>query len=168
MHMGAGDGFGSGNELYIYGRGTDSLTLHNYYTPSGGSTVNNVSITTTDTTLGDWYHVALVNDTESGVMSLYLDGDLIGSDNDYDLNLSQGTKVAFGGHTSNTFRTERWFDGMLDDLAIWDRALLPTDISALADGTYEFPAVYVPEPSTLAMLLFGLLGLAIRNRRRGR
>ena len=52
------------------------------------------------------------------------------------------------------------FDGVLDEVTIWDRALTPEEIATLHTA-----ATTAPVPSSVALLLLGLGGLGLRLRR---
>jgi hypothetical protein len=130
FHLGSGDGFGGGDELYVYApQNTTDLGLELY-----ASSSKVVDISTTGVNPGTWYHVALLHEAQTGEMSLWLDGVRIGLDTDFALNLSQSAPLVFGGHTAPTFQASRWFDGYLDDLALYDYALNPWQIGTLAGG----------------------------------
>lgn len=169
FHLGSGDGFGGGNELYLFGAlGSDDLGLSNYYTPSGGTSAShNIDLTVTDgATTGDWHHVAVVHDAAAGEMILYLNGTQVGLDDSFSLNLPQGGSnptLIVGGHDALTFQAKRWFDGGLDDFALWAKALSAGDIAALSRGT---SALAVPEPTSLGLIVVGLFGLGVVRRRR--
>jgi hypothetical protein len=160
FHMGDGDGFGGGNELYLYANGATGLALHNYYNDT--SVVN---LTTTGVARAEWQHAAVVHDADADTMSLYWNGNLVGTDSSFGLNLNQNQRIIFGGHSSETFQTARWFDGMLDDITLWDRALSSGDVTSIYDGTYEFALEVVPEPGSLGLML-AAGGLALLGRRR--
>ena len=171
--MGGGDGFGGGNELYVYASGENSLALHNQYDPNGESedpsSVRNVDIATSDVARGEWHHVAVLHDADSGEMSLFLDGGLVGTDSDFALNLSQTASVIFRWAIPHRLSApSAGSTACSDDIALWNRALSVDDIAALADGTYDLPTNAVPEPGTFAMLVAGLLGFALYLRRRRR
>ncbi len=153
FHLGSGDGFGGGNEFYLYG-GEDNttLTLSGYYE---GSQDVNLSVSGA-AAAGQWRHVAVVHDSELGELLLYVDGELERSDTSFGLNLPQSTwTVVFGGHDNPSFQTSRWFNGNLDDLALFRRVLSGSMIEALATG--RLTPLEVPEPGTLLLVVFGLL-----------
>ncbi len=88
-----------------------------------------------------------------------------------------GTKLlTFGGSLSSTpsvtsdlllakYRSGYNFNGLIDDLAIWNRNLSDTEVADLFNSGAQLLAP-VPEPSTFALLGLGCVGLAIRSRRR--
>ncbi len=125
-HLNTGDGFGSGEELYLMARGTSTLTLHHYPGPD-------VNIESTAAAPGVWHHFAVVR--SGTTMSLYLNGTLVGSDTSFTLATAQVPPLIFGGHTDITATfAPRWFDGKLDELAVFNTALASTEISTLFNG----------------------------------
>lgn len=69
------------------------------------------------------------------------------------MNLNVGRRTDNIGH----------FEGLIDELAIWNSVLAPDEIQWL----YRSSIYAIPEPSTFAMLLFAVAALAW-PRRRGR
>ena len=117
---------------------------------------------------GEWHHVAVVYDVDDDTPSkddinLYLDGVIAGSTttngNDPLLNTVLNNGVAIAG--TNVF-SNRSVDGFMDEVAIWSRALAPSEIASLAAGAR------VPEPSSAMLALLGLLGCLSRNRLRSK
>ncbi|MCP4609926.1 MAG: hypothetical protein GY845_14555 [Planctomycetes bacterium] len=93
---------------------------------------------TTDLVDGEWHHVAvvLVDDGSPDVseLLLYVDGKLDPIDptgTPRQMNTSSGGEFRIGYDLNNTGRT---FDGMIDDVRIYDRALSADDIQALMDN----------------------------------
>ena len=95
---------------------------------------NELTVATSATTLGSgsWYHVAGVWNGSN--LQIYIDGS------------PDGSSVAFAGSVSNTdtflsIGGQRWsaqwwrfFDGVIDDVRIYDRALSADEVAILANG----------------------------------
>jgi hypothetical protein len=132
LYFGTGDGFGSNEELHLYGvGGSTALSLKHFI----GQNATDIELTASGVTLGAWHHVAVTfarTNTASGVMALYLDGALRGADDSFTLRLEQAVPVVFGGHQSASYAVTRWFNGMLDELAVFDAALSAGEVAELA------------------------------------
>lgn len=116
-----------------------------FYTESGGHTTDPVAFTAGD--LNTWHFFAATF-TASNDRNIYLDGTLVASSvpGAHSLNTSafnMGASDVFGG---------RFFDGQLDEIAIYNRDLSSTEIS----GIYASRSV-VPEPSTIGLLATGFV-----------
>lgn len=115
-----------------------------------------------------WHHIAFTKTGAGDSGALYLDGVL--------LTTFTGTLASTPSLTSDfllakyrgTFAYN--FDGRIDDLAFWDRDLSEAEVGALfslgSELGQEFPVPVVPEPSTLALLGLGMVGVAMKLRRR--
>lgn len=116
----------------------------------------------TSLTAGHWYATAVVND--GSTLSLYLNdgsgyalqgstavtGALYqGASNSWDQTWAVG-RAAFGGVAAD------WFDGIIDEVRLSNRPL----------AVNEFLFKQVPEPSTIALGAFALIGMAAHARRR--
>ncbi len=111
---------------------------------------------------GNWHHVASVYDSSGGTLldqvTMYIDGVAIATyiDGGNVVNFATASAtVLIGG---STLVDRRW-NGWMDEVAIWDRPLSPTEVSQLAAGAS------IPEPSGSLMLMFGIATLAVRRRR---
>jgi len=114
-------------------------------------------ISSTRAVPNDWYHV--VGTYDSGEAKIFVDGveeaswntgfgSLYNSDVHLVLGMFTHDYPVVGGLP---------FDGRLDDVYIYDRALSPTEVSTLYS--------VIPEPNTALLLGFGLVGLGIKTRR---
>ena len=124
----------AGRILYIAGRSQvgDDLDLQidgdnrvRFYTTGGGGIATPAALP-----LRHWVRVAGSFDTGTSTRKIYVDGKLVGSD-------------APGGHSANsaplsigysTVFSGRWFQGSIDEVAIFDRALTDAEIEALEDA----------------------------------
>jgi len=91
--------------------------------------------------VGSWTHVAAVWD--GATISLYRNGELTGSA-PFTGSISPSTNDLFIG-VNPVLGKQGYFVGRIDEVAIYDRALSPAEIRALA-----------PEPELLALLVSGL------------
>jgi len=97
----------------------------------------------------DFYVDGAINQTKAGDSSL-----------DREKAWSLATLFHFGMEMEGNVATDGW-NGKLDELAIWNRELSSTEITALYNNG---AGVALPEPATMALL--GLGGLAVIRRRR--
>ncbi len=97
----------------------------NFYTYPSGSSDNLPS--TISLTKGKFYHIVATLD-ESG-KKLYINGELDNS-NDVTGTQSLGYSFGIGGDPSNT--PNREFNGIIDEVRIYNRALTPTEIQILS------------------------------------
>jgi hypothetical protein len=114
---------------------------------------------------GEWHHIAVTGSTTSGKLSLFIDGLLAASDTDLvngvTFNGADGigdAKLTIGASRTDGMRP---YDGLLDEVAIFDYVLTPAQITAHAAA--------VPEPSTYMLLglsALAIAGYASRRRRR--
>ena len=132
FYLGKGDGFGANEELQVYGYPNAATVGVRHYVGEG---TNDVDLSAAGVAVGTWHHVAVTYERTAprmGVMSLYLDGVLKGSDGTNAFNLDQTAPVTFGGHYAPTFAVTRWYNGLLDELALFNGALSAAEIAALA------------------------------------
>jgi hypothetical protein len=91
--------------------------------------------------LNSWHHLVYVAD--SGILKSYLDGQLIKTDT---TNAAIGLStqaMRFGKPIYSTFNSE--FNGTLDDIGIWNRALTPQEVTSLYNGNICFETVRVTD-----------------------
>jgi len=111
----------------------------------------------------EWHHVVVTASTAAGALTLYIDGVLAGSDtalaNGVTFNGADGIGTAnltIGAARPNSGDGGyRPYDGLLDELAIYDSVLTPAQISAHAT---------IPEPGTAMLISLG--GLMLLRRRK--
>ncbi|MES2439999.1 MAG: LamG domain-containing protein [Verrucomicrobiota bacterium] len=108
--------------------------------------------------VGGLYHVAATADYSTGLLSLYLGGNLVASRTI----ASWGTGVSASDQSfimrigSNGSGGEQ-FQGIIDDVQLFNTALTPTEVAALA----------VPEPTAALLGGIGIMSLFGRRRRVG-
>lgn len=111
-----------------------------------------------------WYHTLTVftpaTPTATGSLVNYLGGVEVST-----ITLPVGATLdSFAGLHVGTFRgaNGRWFDGSIDEVALWDRSLTPGDVTEVF--TLGNNGQAIPEPSALLLGGLGILGLLVRRR----
>ncbi len=88
--------------------------------------------------VGQWYHVAGTLDHKTGIIKIYIDGKLDGK---RDIKANKiGTNdqpFCIGGNAGNF---NRWFDGMIDEVIVYNRALTEAEKTGLRLPLYIFSA----------------------------
>lgn len=87
--------------------------------------VNGVDYLGIPYTSGEWMHIALVH--TNGVLSAYLNGELVGSTGSGTTYAPRNGQLFIGG--SGRSDTSRYFDGQMDEVRIWNAGLNAAEIS---------------------------------------
>lgn len=106
------------------------------------------NISSTNISDGKFHHYAVVNDAVNTLTTLYIDGVFFGT-----ASYRYETNSSFTIGAAQSSGAWGW-SGKIDDVQIFDTALDAAAVKAL---------ISVPEPSTLAIVALGLMGLASRR-----
>ena len=103
---------------------TDTLS---YRSSAGAKTFDLSGLSSNPMKDGDWHHIAFTRKS-SGLIQLYVDGDTVGAAQ----NLGGNTlfKVIGANYAKSVF-----FDGKLDEVAVWDSALSSCDVKGIYEAT---------------------------------
>jgi hypothetical protein len=135
FYIGSADGFSGGvDELQLYlPANSDTLRLL-HYTVTNSNDVNLSSAVAAPT--NQWHHAAVTFEKtadNTGTVRLYLNGALAGTKTNLTWVLRQDLAVVLGGHTStSTAVSSRWFNGSLDDAALFRGELTADEIASVA------------------------------------
>jgi len=131
-----GDGWGSHNELHLSLENNNTVGLYHY----NGSGYN-IQLSTSLATINQWYYLTATWDGNTSTANLYINGELKATDSSVTAVSKTGwlNKIRIG--VSNN-PNGRYFDGKIDEVRIYNRALSPAEVRAL----YEWapgPKVYL-------------------------
>ena len=127
----ASSGSGGNGVLFGYGPGGYLLYLNSagqVFFSKLGSTAVASSWSISDTNL---HHVALTK--SNTVVNFYLDGTNVSSAS-YSTTFTFTTQVGIGGRPDNS---DNSFNGIIDELALYNRALTPSDIQSIQAASYS-------------------------------
>ncbi|MFC4993739.1 LamG domain-containing protein [Rubritalea tangerina] len=115
-----------------------------------------------------WNHVVLQYDlTSNSTLNVYVNGTLRDTVTDTSGTFSF-TGLHLGGSRDGSVAAigDRDWDGMMDEVALWDRSLTSDEVTSLYNaGLSGIAVTAVPEPSSAALLGLSSLGLMLRRRR---
>ena len=85
---------------------------------------------TSDAFLNDdeWHHLACIRDQHRKKVSLYVDGVLMGEEDDQTEDINSNQSVWVGDHLS------RFYTGLIDDVKIWNRVLTVNELDQSRAG----------------------------------
>lgn len=95
---------------------------------------------------GTWYHVAGVYDSQAQSLTLYLDGDPIGTKSVSYGQVYLSTAAFMLGASQYNGGSAAYFDGLLDEWRVYDQALSEGEIEALMSGSAPPVAGFTAAP----------------------
>lgn len=162
-------GFTSGQPLIFWRDDEDSI---------GGSTATDtiallvggtrVSGATGDLVSGQWYHVAfrfIGGASTSTGLNVFVDGTNVTTHIQGTTtpgSYPSSTDPLTAGQVSSGINAAKQFDGLMDEIAIYNHPLSDSDIAALAAGAS--PTSFIPDPASALLLGFGAWMLPGRRR----
>lgn len=123
------------------------------------NSTSNTAVGTTSITDGAWHHLVATY-TAGGNLNLYVDGGLQASITSRTINANTAPFVVGGAFFAPSNSVINAFNGRIDDLQIYDRAISDAEVEFLRNN----PGQAIPAPGTVALLAIGGLG-ALRRRR---
>jgi hypothetical protein len=159
---------GEGNDTdpdtaYVWGARTQADGKMNNFIRNNAGTFSTFASSQNAFVVGEWHHV-LVTDN-AGTVTVYIDGLLDSNNLSYTKSGTytfQNTSIGawLRGATGGTPTINNQFNGLIDDVAIYNEILGSPQIAALAGGANP-----IPEPSASLLMALGGLGLAFRRAR---
>lgn len=124
--------------------------------------ISSVAIST-----GNWYHCVLVKESNSS-WKIYVNGTVTASTATRSGTLTGQTGLAVGANDGGTAGMGGYFDGMVDEVAIWDRALTSDEVTELYNSgnglSYPFSSTSIKSFNGLAYSsVKSINGLAIAS-----
>lgn len=111
-------------------------TSDNIFRIIDGGTTHELAFTGTDITVGTWYNVIMTFNSSN--YSIYLDGELKDTENPSFSSIDALTEEVYIGFTKGnpSSSTDNYFDGTIDEVGIWNKALTTGEIEELYMGGF--------------------------------
>jgi hypothetical protein len=119
----------SGSQSYLLAQYGDELRLYL------NSTSNYVETTSANLATGTWYHIAATYDANSRSVKLFVNGkeQTTTTTGTIPSSLTQGANPFYVGAANGRTTADNFYDGVIDDLRIYNLTLTPSDVSQLAN-----------------------------------
>lgn len=167
VHM---DSQSSGDRGYSFGVDTNG-DIQSVIFQDGTGFSDSQRISDVSLNLGQFHHIVTVY--EGGVtpqLNIFIDGMLHNGILNLDLGsisssiFASSQPLIFGSYVSGIHPFPKTFDGLIDDIAIYNRALTESEILA----TFSTGNPAIPEPSTFFLMILGIFSLTYLERYRKR
>ena len=121
---------------------------------------NNINLTT-----NNWHHIVSTYDFTSNVFKIYFNGINVGSINaPFQLGNANNIPVLFGHcYDPNNVLSSQRFNGKIDDIGIWNRALTQQEITDLYNGNLCYQTIAVTDTLLINMGITGFNPLTYNN-----
>jgi concanavalin A-like lectin/glucanase superfamily protein len=138
----------SANEQVVFAQvetGSTNLSLHYRIWGTGavrmGFYSNDLDTPAGTVEVGNWYHVAFWYDFENGNRRIYINGEI----------LAEGDAGPYLGSVGDTrigqWNNSQWFDGMIDDVQVYDRPLTDGEVIEIMSGLADQAIAQSPSPA---------------------
>ena len=109
--------------------------------------------------VNQWHFLAFVANSQTGTVTFMQDGVAVGGYHYYGQLLASSSQLNIGDDPSDTSPGQGNWDGKIDDLAIWTRALSSQDLAGIYQAGLAGQSLLtlIPEPSVTAMCGLGIL-----------
>lgn len=139
-----------------------------YYPGKAAYDVSNAAYYDPITHEGAWQQVVetFSSDGTTVTKKIFLNGELVGTTSTSSQSSLYSPAINLGTYRDSS---GRYWDGFMDEVGLWNRALTDVEISDLYDLNYIdglSVTSLAPEPSRALLLMFGLVGLHFRRSRR--
>ena len=82
-----------------------------------------------------WHHIAVTRERKSGLKTIYIDGvEDVSEEQGPDLSVSNTIDVTLGGNPEGL---QYCFEGLLDDMAVYDRVLSRNEIQSIMNSGFQ-------------------------------
>ena len=149
--------------------GTPNMSLYAADANVQGGINVDYGVSSASLSLNQWHFVAFVANGLTDTVTFMQDGVVTGSFQYRGQLLASSSQLNIGDDPSDTNPGQGNWDGKIDDLAIWTRALSSQELGSIySAGLADQPlSTSIPEPSVAAMFSFGILMVAgIRSARK--
>lgn len=128
--------------------GNQNKRAYTFYRDSGGDltaclsqvgSVGNCKTESYSFATSTWYHVAFTWDSSADVGKIFVNGEQVGTDKTYNITSVNTNDQPFYLGTNEYIET---FDGLMDEAAVWNRALSEYEVKvlyALGNAGFAFP-----------------------------
>jgi hypothetical protein len=152
----------------IFANGSDNSGGIRFTLATHEANPNHITLTTDDNSTksqalgqtvvndGEWHHVAGMR--EGTTTSVFVDGVLDGTNTVPDgYNLSGSSQAdayigAIDGAADATVALEKFYNGIIDDVRVYDTALTEDELQTVMEGTAGFPYALSPDPADGALI----------------
>jgi hypothetical protein len=139
---------GSSYDISVYSNPDRTADITFY----GQTNITTTASSTPAFAVNQWY---LITATDTGsVQKLYVNGTNVATTNTYTGPINNNTTDVWIGTISNNYLSSTTFDGLIDDVRIYDYALSANEVTQLYN---------IPEPATIC--LFAFAGLMLRRKK---